>query len=206
MLKFIGDAMLATISFDERDEKAICRRALDAAVEASANLKIRNLEREAADLPVADVDIALHVGEVLYGNVGAVDRLDFTVIGPAVNEVVRMEKLCEPLGQQILFSSRFAEAAGRCDGRLESLGRFQLRGVDEAKEIFGLRLSQTPVGNAEKPDEIMVRSGAHRTPDLVGPHFEAEHGDPSQAVACLVRLVWTCSRPLSKALRVSEAS
>jgi adenylate cyclase len=143
VLKFIGDAMLATISFDERDEKAVCRRALDAAVEASANLKTRNLEREAADLPFADVDIALHVGEVLYGNVGAVDRLDFTVIGPAVNEVVRMEKLCEPLGQQILFSSQFAEAAGRCDGRLESLGHFQLRGVEEAKEIFGLRLSQT---------------------------------------------------------------
>jgi adenylate cyclase len=143
VLKFIGDAMLATISFDEPDEKATCRRALDAAVEASANLKNGNLEREVAHLPFADVDIALHVGEVLYGNVGAVDRLDFTVIGPAVNEVVRMEKLCEPLGQQILFSSRFAEAAGRCDGRLESLGHFQLRGVDEAKEIFGLRLSQT---------------------------------------------------------------
>jgi len=143
VLKFIGDAMLATLSFDERDEKAVCRRALDAAVEVSANLKIRNLEREAAGQPFADADIALHVGEVLYGNVGAVDRLDFTVIGPAVNEVVRMEKLCEPLGQQILFSSRFAEAAGRCDGRLESLGQFQLRGVDEAKEIFGLRLSKT---------------------------------------------------------------
>ena len=143
VLKFIGDAMLATISFDEPDEKATCRRALDAAVEASANLKNRNLEREAAHLPFADVDIALHVGEVLYGNVGAVDRLDFTVIGPAVNEVVRMEKLCEPLGQPILFSSRFAEASGRCDGRLESLGHFQLRGVDEAKEIFGLRLYQT---------------------------------------------------------------
>jgi adenylate cyclase len=100
-LKFIGDAMLATISFDERDEKAVCRRALDADVDASANLKIRNLEREAADLPFANVDIALHVGEVLYGNVGAVDRPDFTVIGPAVNEVVRMEKLCEPLGQPV---------------------------------------------------------------------------------------------------------
>jgi class 3 adenylate cyclase len=86
---------------------------------------------------------ALHVGEVPYGNVGAVDRLDFTVIGPAVNEVVRMEKLCEPLGQQILFSSRFAEAAGHCDGRLKSLGHFELRGVDEAKEIFGLRPSRT---------------------------------------------------------------
>src|ERR1700734_3282084 len=143
VLKFIGDALLATISFDEPDEKATCRRALDAAVEASTKVKIRNLEREAAHVPFADVDIALHVGEVLYGNVGAVDRLDFTVIGPAVNEVVRMAKLCEPLGQPILFSSRFAEAAGRCDGRLESLGYFQLRGVDEAKGIFGLRVSQT---------------------------------------------------------------
>jgi class 3 adenylate cyclase len=59
---------------------------LDDAVEASAKVKIRNWEREAAHVPFADVDIALHVGEVLYGNVGAVDRLDFTVIGPAVNE------------------------------------------------------------------------------------------------------------------------
>ena len=143
VLKFIGDAMLATISFDEPDEKAACRRALDAAVEASANLKARNSERDAAGLPFADVDIALHVGEVLYGNVGAADRLDFTVIGPAVNEVVRMERLCEPLGRQILFSSRFADAAGRCDGRLESLGQFQLRGVGEHREIFGIRLPPT---------------------------------------------------------------
>jgi adenylate cyclase len=143
VLKFIGDAMLATISFDEPDEKIACRRALDAAVEASSNLKARNLEREAAGLPFADVDIALHVGEVLYGNVGAADRLDFTVIGPAVNEVVRIERLCERLNRRILFSSRFAEAAGRCDGRLESLGKFELRGVGEHKEIFGLRLPPT---------------------------------------------------------------
>jgi adenylate cyclase len=120
--------------------KATCCRAFDAAVEASVKVKICNLERKAAHLRFADVDNALHIGEVLYGNVGAVARLDFTVIG---NEVVRMEKPCEPLGQQILFSSRFANTAGRCDGLLESLGHFQLRGVDEAKEIFGLRLSQT---------------------------------------------------------------
>jgi adenylate cyclase len=110
-LDVIGD--LLDMAGVELAAARVCRRALDAAVDASANLKIRNLEREAAGLPFTDVDIALHVGEVLYGNVGAVDRLDFTVIGPAVNEVVRMEKLCEPLGQQILFSSQFAEAAGR---------------------------------------------------------------------------------------------
>jgi adenylate cyclase len=100
----------------------------------------RNLRRQAEKLPFAEVDIALHVGEVLYGNVGAADRLDFTVIGPAVNEVVRMEKLCDLLDRHLLFSSRFAEAAGRCGGRLESLGRFKLRGVSESKEIFGLQV------------------------------------------------------------------
>jgi len=138
VLKFIGDAMLATLSFDEGDQAKTCRLALDAAVEAMAALKARNVERAAAGLPVVSVDLALHVGEVLYGNVGAADRLDFTVIGPAVNEVARIEKLCEPLGREILVSQRFAAAAGHCDGRLEPLGSFVLRGVGEPKEIFGL--------------------------------------------------------------------
>ena len=65
-------------------------------------------------VPVAAVDLALHIGEVLYGNVGATDRLDFTVIGPAVNEVARIEALCEPLGRPVLVSAEFAAAA---DGR-----------------------------------------------------------------------------------------
>jgi adenylate cyclase len=138
VLKFIGDAMLATIAFEEGDEARACRLALDAAVEATEALGARNHEREAMGLPAVTVDIALHVGDVLYGNVGAADRLDFTVIGPAVNEVTRIEKLCEPLDREILVSSRFAQAAGPCDGRLETLGRFALRGVGETKEIFGL--------------------------------------------------------------------
>ena len=139
VLKFIGDAMLATISFEEAEERVACNRGLEAAMESLEKVELRNLQRGADGLPFAQVDIALHVGEVLYGNVGAADRLDFTVIGPAVNEVVRMEKLCDMLGRHLLFSSRFAEAAGRCDGRLESLGQFKLRGVGEPKEIFGLR-------------------------------------------------------------------
>jgi adenylate cyclase len=130
--------MLATIAFEDIDERLACRHALDAAVEGLDNLRAVNDRRQAAGLPSAEVDIALHVGEVLYGNVGAVDRLDFTVIGPAVNEVVRMEKLCDQLDRHILLSSQFAEAAGPCGGRLVSLGEFQLRGVSERKEIFGL--------------------------------------------------------------------
>ena len=143
VLKFIGDAMLATLSFDAADQQQTCRLALDAAIEAMQALETRNAERAAAGLPFVSVDLALHVGDVLYGNVGAADRLDFTVIGPAVNEVSRIEKLCEPLGRKILMSAQFATAAGHCDGRLESVGSFVLRGVGEPKEIFGL-LSERP--------------------------------------------------------------
>ena len=103
VLKFIGDAMLATISFEEAEEGVACNRGLEAAMESSEKVESRNLQRRADGLPFARVDIALHVGEVLYGNVGAADRLDFTVIGPAVNEVVRMEKLCDMLGRHLLF-------------------------------------------------------------------------------------------------------
>jgi class 3 adenylate cyclase len=98
VLKFIGDAMLATLSFEAAEERVACNRGLEAAVESLEKVESRNQQRRAEGLPYAQVDIALHVGEVLYGNVGAADRLDFTVIGPAVNEVVRMEKLCEMLG------------------------------------------------------------------------------------------------------------
>ena len=83
------------------------------------------------------MDIALHIGEVLYGNVGASDRLDFTVIGPAVNEVARIEALCEPL-EAALVSAEFAAATGDSGDRLRSLGHYNLRGVREAKEIFAL--------------------------------------------------------------------
>jgi adenylate cyclase len=144
VLKFIGDAMLATLAFDAADEEATCKRALDAAVEAMQALQARNEARAVLGLPTVEVDIALHVGDVLYGNVGAADRLDFTVIGPAVNEVVRIEKLCGVLERPILVSAPFAACAGDCGGRLRSLGSFALRGVSEAKEIFGMTVEPKP--------------------------------------------------------------
>jgi adenylate cyclase len=140
VLKFIGDGMLAVFSFDEHDRAETCRHALDAAIEAMRNIAGLNEARAAAGLPVASVDLALHLGEVLYGNVGATDRLDFTVIGPAVNEVARMEALCEPLGRAVLVSAEFVAGIAGGDSRLEPLGRHTLRGVREAKEIFGLEL------------------------------------------------------------------
>ena len=139
-LKFIGDAMLATFPFGEDDRAETCRRALDAAAEAMANIEALNARRAQAGAPFAAVDLALHLGEVLYGNVGATDRLDFTVIGPAINEAARIEALCEPLGRAVLASAEFVAGTVTPDARLKSLGLHTLRGVRDAKEIFALEL------------------------------------------------------------------
>jgi adenylate cyclase len=139
VLKFLGDGLLATFPFDGATRQATCRGALDAAAEAMQALDTLNAVRRAAGKPTATVDLALHLGEVLYGNVGAVDRLDFTVIGPAVNEVSRIEVLCEPLGRKVLVSAELAAASGD-PGRLEPLGPQTLRGVREPQDIYALRL------------------------------------------------------------------
>jgi adenylate cyclase len=144
VLKFIGDGMLAIFPFEEADRAEICRRALDAAIEAMRNIEATNAAREARDAPLASVDLALHLGDALYGNVGAIDRLDFTVIGPAINEAARIEALCEPLGRAVLVSAEFVDGMKAPDSRLTSLGRHALRGVKERKEIFALDLRAAP--------------------------------------------------------------
>jgi adenylate cyclase len=140
VLKFLGDGMLAIFPLADAAPEEVCRRALDAAAEAMAALDRLNTARRATGKPAAEIDLALHLGDVLYGNVGAVDRLDFTVIGPAVNEVSRIEALCEPLGRRVLLSAAVAAAAGAWDN-LEPLGRHALRGVREPRDIYALRLA-----------------------------------------------------------------
>jgi len=81
---------------------------------------------------------------VLYGNVGAVDRLDFTVIGPAVNEVARIEALCEPLNRSVLVSAELAAASGASGELLRPLGQHTLRGVRDAREIYELVIDRQP--------------------------------------------------------------
>jgi adenylate cyclase len=137
VLKFMGDGMLATFPILDGTREETCQRALDAAVEAMRALDRLNGLRSEAEKPTAAVDLALHIGEVLYGNVGAIDRLDFTVIGPAVNEVARIETLCEPLGRRILVSAELADAAAD-SRRLEPLGYHRLRGVRDPRAIYGL--------------------------------------------------------------------
>ncbi|HXZ01483.1 MAG TPA: adenylate/guanylate cyclase domain-containing protein [Stellaceae bacterium] len=141
ILKFLGDGMLAIFAVDAAGLDATCRQALDAAAEAMQALDALNEARRTAGKPIAAVDLALHLGEVLYGNVGAVDRLDFTVIGPAVNEVARIETLCGVLGRKVLVSADLAAAAKGATLRLEPLGRHALRGVREEREIYALDLT-----------------------------------------------------------------
>src|SRR6516162_4218270 len=139
VLKFLGDGMLAIFPFEDVTREQVCRQALDAAAEAMRAIDRLNAARCDVGKPTAAVDLALHLGEVLYGNVGAVDRLDFTVIGPAVNEAARIEDLCEPLGRKVLVSAELAAAVGASCG-LVPLGQHTLRGVREMREIYGLEL------------------------------------------------------------------
>ncbi len=137
VLKFIGDGLLAM--FPDRDESNACERALDAAAEARRRLDALNGKRRAAGLPVSDAHVALHIGELLYGNVGSPRRLDFTVLGAAVNEAARIEALCGSLDQRVIVSSAFAAAAGEeARTRLVSLGRYAMKGVARPQELFTL--------------------------------------------------------------------
>ncbi len=136
VLKFLGDGLLATFNLDGRERDSICSDALQSAYEMIADVAEANGARRTAGLPTMDLDIALHLGDVFYGNVGAADRLDFTVIGPAVNEASRIETLCEPLGHNVLVSETFAGAAVACAGRLIPVGTHQLRGVCHSQALY----------------------------------------------------------------------
>lgn len=138
VLKFMGDGMLAAFAVVLDDRAEVCATALAAAEEILARVDALNIDRRNAGQRVTSLDISLHIGRVLYGNVGSDTRLDFTVVGPAVNEASRIEALCQPLGQALLVSQAFAEAATASRNRLVSLGRHRLRGVREETELFGL--------------------------------------------------------------------
>jgi adenylate cyclase len=134
VLKFIGDAMLAIFPIrDDLDRDRACHTALTAAVAALAGLDALNAGRRAAAKPPLGVGLALHTGPVMYGNIGAPNRLDFTVIGPAVNLVTRIESLCKPLGRRLLASARFASP---CGSQLVGIGRHALKGIAEPQAIF----------------------------------------------------------------------
>jgi adenylate cyclase len=136
VLKFIGDGVLAIFPAEDDDDfSAASAQALEAALEGLERLGIINKARRESDRAEIRAGIGLHLGEVIYGNVGASDRLDFTVIGPAVNLTSRIEGLTKRLLRPILVSSAFARI---CPRPLVSLGFHPMRGLFDPEEVFGL--------------------------------------------------------------------
>lgn len=137
VLKLIGDGTLAIFQAD--DPAAACRCALHAEEMLRARERELNARRVADGRPVTNIYLGLHIGDVFYGNVGSDDRLDFTVIGPAVNEVARIASMCRSVDRRIVMSDAFAEATPEPErALLVSVGRYALRGVGRAQELFTL--------------------------------------------------------------------
>ena len=136
VIKLIGDGILAIFTAEDRGQA--CNAALTAALAARRGASAVKQCRAGKGLPTTDIYLALHVGEVFYGNIGSKDRLDFTVVGPAVNEVSRLAALCRSVDQPLLASSAFAAALGEARSRLVSVGRYALRGVGRPQDLYTL--------------------------------------------------------------------
>jgi adenylate cyclase len=137
VLKFVGDAVLGIFAIGQDGVAGACKRAMNAATAAFDAIGACNEGRSTAGREPLSFGLVLHLGQVAYGNIGTPERLDFTVIGPAVNEAARIEALCPKLGLPFLVSRAFREASGQAS--LESVGSHKLKGVAEVQEVFTLR-------------------------------------------------------------------
>jgi adenylate cyclase len=135
VLRFIGDASLAVFPTAGEPPRAACLRAVAAARSARTRVRAANARRLAAGLPEFASGIGLHLGRVLYGNIGTPERLEFSVIGAAANEAARIEALCKETGTDIVLSQTVAAAL---EEKLSSLGRFELRGVAQPMAVYAL--------------------------------------------------------------------
>jgi adenylate cyclase len=141
VLKFMGDGLLAVFPIDEYvgDVTQVCSRVLEAARESRTSV-------EEMQYPIGDTverfrfGVALHVGKILYGNIGGGNRLDFTCIGPAVNLAARLEKIAGRLHRTIVASAGFARI---CAGGWTELGEFPIAGFSKAERVYGL-LDEAP--------------------------------------------------------------
>jgi len=141
VLKLIGDGVLAMFTQGNlHDNTAVAKRAaLRAEHRFRRNMKALTARRTTESRPVTSAHVGLHVGDVFYGNIGSDDRLDFTVVGPAVNEVSRIASMCRSVDRELLMSSAFRsglDAAGR--NYLVSTGRYALRGIGRAQDLYTL--------------------------------------------------------------------
>lgn len=136
ILKFIGDAVLVIFPVDENvDAKAACDAALKAAQESFRQFNQQNLERRKSEKPEIKFGIGLHFGHVIFGNVGARDRLDFTVMGPAVNLTARLEEMTKQSDHALLLSGKFTS---NLQQKSTYIGDFNLKGIGGKQKIYAL--------------------------------------------------------------------
>jgi adenylate cyclase len=135
ILKFMGDGLLAIFPSTATDAP---RAALAAVTEARTGMAALNVDRRGRGLDPLGYGVGVHVGDVMYGNIGSRRRLDFTVIGPAVNVASRLETLTKTVGRSVLLSAQFVADAG-CEDAVDALGALALPGVTRPIEVFALR-------------------------------------------------------------------
>jgi adenylate cyclase len=157
VLKYMGDGLLAVFPIDEYvgDAQQVCSRVLAAARQSRTGV-------EAMRYPIGEVverfrfGVALHVGRILYGNIGGGNRLDFTCIGPAVNLAARLERIAGQLGRTVVASEGFA---GICRGGWTDLGEFPIAGFSSAQRVYGLVDEQTTLQPAHSSGSVVNSSG-----------------------------------------------
>lgn len=132
ILKFMGDGLLAIFPLSQ---PSACANLLHAVAEARRAMAALNERNSLTGRAPMNYGIGAHVGDVMYGNIGSRTRLDFTVIGPAVNMASRLEALTKQLGKTVLLSRAFADAVGH-DFGLERVGEHPVRGFSEPIELF----------------------------------------------------------------------
>ena len=137
ILKYIGDAVLAIFPVPSAGSaKEACQAAVRALRDTTERLDLLNVSLIASGEPQLEHGVGLHIGTTNYGNIGSRERLDFTVIGRAVNIASRIESQCGPMAAIALCSREFAELA---DIEARSVGRFNLKGVSGPVELLSLR-------------------------------------------------------------------
>ncbi len=136
ILKFVGDAILVVFPVDKQNTAAkACSAALAAAKESFGKFEKLNSERSSEKKPEIQFGIGLHFGNVIYGNVGAIDRLDFTVIGPAVNLTARLEALTKHINYPLLMSEDFSK---HVETETQFVGNFALKGIQNEQSVYAL--------------------------------------------------------------------
>jgi adenylate cyclase len=159
VLKFIGDGVLAIFPIGERPPSAACEAALRAVLATRAGMAHLDKVRHGQGLAPLPFGMALHLGDMLWGNIGAADRLDFTAIGPAVNLVSRLEGLCKQTGHPVLVSGAVAAETSLS---LIPLGEHMLRGIAEPCSVFALSEDHAPPQRLPRRADPSQIAGAER--------------------------------------------